>query len=539
MPLSLKDKFALLLTDRATFIKKTRGKLRGKIWFKDDSTIKFIAHNKKVWSDWISDAQHSVILFDYYQIAETEIARSYLLNVLAKKHNAKIVSYSHSKSSSPVWDKIYSSFNVDEHLKISLTSDQQARSSKLSNEIIINTKTKQELFDLTIFGVWIGVDIYEEFLMRYTEPTVIIDDSRLHNIIREGIDALIFWKEYLENNNIKAVISSHIGARIEKNLPLKIAGQLFNIPFYSTHARGMTHYPKPHQYYQEMEKRYMSYHEKFKTLTEDTQNEGINWAKGRLQKRLSGTIGVDLTHVTKSAFTSKISSKPVVTKSSRIKILVTTHEFYDSPNCYGNLLFTDFFEWLMFLGKISKKTNYDWYIKHHADSWPISKRVIKKIVDENPNFNLVPPETSFHQLANEGIDYVLTCYGSVGHECPLLGINVINAGNNPHMGYDFNWNPKTVDEYEDLLLNLGELKKEINFDDIYEFYYMNFKETGEIDDWIYPSYKKMLTELSLRERYGSSMFGYFLNSFTTEKHQLIISRMTDFIESGESGSPGH
>ena len=89
MALSLTNKFALLFTDRTTFIEKTRGKLRGKIWFKDDSTIKFMAHNKKVWSDWRSDAQHSVILFDYYQIAETEIARSYLLNVLAKKHNGR------------------------------------------------------------------------------------------------------------------------------------------------------------------------------------------------------------------------------------------------------------------------------------------------------------------------------------------------------------------------------------------------------------------------------------------------------------------
>ena len=459
------------------------------------------------------------------------------MNILAKKHNAKIVSYSHTKSSSPVWDKIYSSFNVDEHLKISLTSDQQARSSKLSNEIIINTKTKQELFDLEIYGVWIGVDIYEEFLMRYIKPTVIIDDSRLHNIIREGIDVLIFWKEYLEHNNVKAVISSHIGVRMEKNLPLKIAGQLFNIPFYSTHARNITHYPQPHLYSKEVEKHYLSYHQRFKALTEDTQNEGINWAKGRLKKRLSGIIGVDMEYATKSAFTSKISSKPVVTKNNRIKILVTTHEFYDSPNCYGGLLFLDFYEWLMFLGNISRKTNYDWYIKTHPDVLPISERVIKKIVDENPNFNLVPAETSFHQLATEGIEYVLTCYGSVGHECPLLGMNVINAGNNPHMGYDFNWNPKTVDEYENLLLSLGELKKEINFDDIYEFYFMNYSKTGIIDDWIYPSYEKMLTELSEKERYGSSIFQYFLNSLTTEKHQLIISRMTDFIESGETGSP--
>jgi len=530
------NRIKLLFFGPNAFLEKLLGAISGKIWYQDHNSKRFIQHNKKVWSDWRSDTPHSVILFDYYQIAETEIARSYLLNILAKKHNAKIVSYSYEKSGSAVWDKIYSSFNVDAHLKISLTSNQKSRSRKLCNEIIINTKTKQELFDLTIFGVWIGVDIYEEFLMRYLEPTVIMDDKRLHNTIRIGIDALVFWKEYLEHNNVKAIVSSHIGVR-RKNIPVKVAGQLFNIPFYSTHARNMTHYPKPHLYYQDVAKNFMSYHQKFKTLTESMQNEGINWAKGRMQKRFSGKIGVDMPYSTKTAFTSNVSSKPVVTISNRIKILVTTHEFYDSPNCYGGLIFLDFYEWLMFLGKISRKTNYDWYFKTHPDVSPLTEKVLKKIINKHPDFNLVPSETSFHQLSTEGIDYVLTCYGSVGHECPLLGMKVINAGNNPHMGYDFNWNPKTIEEYEDLLMSLPVLTKELKADDIYEFYYMNYEKIGIIDDWVYPSYNKMMSDLTIQERYRSTIFGYFLDTFSTDKHQQIISRMTDFIESGETGSP--
>jgi hypothetical protein len=537
MSLNLHEKIRLMLSDPGTFLEKVSGRIDSKIWIQDYNSKRFIKHSRKVWSNWLNKNSEAIILFDYYPVVETEIARSYLLNILAKKHNAKIVSYSHDKHIGSIWNKIYSSFNVDNHLKISLTSDQKARSIKLSNEIIINTNTKQDLFNLTIFGIWIGVDIYEEFLMKYTEPTVIIDDKRLHNIIRDGIDALIFWKEYFEDNNVKSVISSHIGVRIEKNLPLKIAGQLFNIPFYSTHARNITHYPQPHLYHKEVSKRYLSYHQKFETLSKDDQNEAINWAKGRLKERLSGAIGIDMAYATKSAFTSKIASTPVTNKTNKIKILVATHEFYDSPNCYGGLLFIDFYEWLMFLVKVSTKTNYEWYIKTHPDVLPISKRIIKNIVDKNQNFNLVPAGTSFHQLANEDIEYVLTCYGSVGHECPLLGMKVINAGNNPHMGYDFNWNPKTIEEYEDLLMNLPLLTKELKVDDIYEFYFMHNKKTGIIDDWIFPSYYKMISDLTEKERNGTSMFGYFLDTLSKDKHQKIISRMTDFIESGETGSP--
>jgi len=299
----------------------------------------------------------------------------------------------------------------------------------------------------------------------------------------------------------------------------------------------MTYYPEPHLYYKEVAKFYLSYHERFKRLQLSEQKKGLVWAEERIQKRFSGTIGVDMAWATKSAFTSNVSSKPVIKKSNRIKILVATHEFYDSPNCYGGLLFMDFYEWLMFLAKISEKTNYDWYLKNHPDELPISVRVTKEIVDANQNFNLIPSETSFHQLAEEGIEYVLTCYGSVGHECPLLGMKVINAGNNQHMGYDFNWNPKTVEEYEKLLMNLGSLKKNINPNDIFEFYYMQHKKLGIIDDWIFPSYARMLIDLTEKQRYGSEIFTYFLDALSPEKHQQIISRMSSFIDSGVSGSP--
>ena len=87
-------------------------------------------------------------------------------------------------------------------------------------------------------------------------------------------------------------------------------------------------------------------------------------------------------------------------------------------------------------------------------------------------------------------------------------------------------------------MNLDSLKKNINPNDIYEFYYMHHKMTGGIiDDWIYQSYSKMLTDLTEKQRYGSTIFPYFLDSLSTEKHQQIISRMSNFIDSGVSGSP--
>ena len=62
---------------------------------------------------------------------------------------------------------------------------------------------------------------------------------------------------------------------------------------------------------------------------------------------------------------------------------------------------------------------------------------------------------SHHQLIDEGIDFVLTVYGTVASELPIHGIKVINASvNNPHFYYNYCINPRSLKEYERILLNL-------------------------------------------------------------------------------------
>ena len=67
---------------------------------------------------------------------------------------------------------------------------------------------------------------------------------------------------------------------------------------------------------------------------------------------------------------------------------------------------------------------------------------------------MIPEETSHHQLIREGIKFVFTVYGTVGCEYPLIGAQVINAGNNPHIAYNFNWHPTSIKEHENLVLRL-------------------------------------------------------------------------------------
>jgi hypothetical protein len=525
------DLIQLLFIDPYRFIKKVKIKL-GIATF---DIKKIIKHNKKVWSDYKNSNSESIILFDYYPLAETELARSYLLNILAKKFNAKIVSYSVNRNiRSRIWDRIYYSYNVESHLSLNLSRLQKKESRLIYEKITPTIQTKQDLFDLHINDVWIGVDVYEEYLMRYKKPTVDMTDVRVRGILQEGIDILVFFIDYFNQHDVKAIDSSHIGVRLKSNLVPKIAGQLFNIPYYSAHARSVIYYPEPHLYHEAIKNEYMSYPSLFKSLDKKSQKEGLSWAKKRLDLRMSGNIGVDMSYSTKSAFTEIDYENTIVKDPSEINVLICTHEFYDSPNCYGGLLFTDFYEWLIYLSKLSKKTNYNWYVKTHPDAHHSSVDIIKSIVSENENFCLVPKNTSFKQLAYEGMDFALTCYGTIGHELPLLGIQVINAGVSPRVAYDFNYHPKSLDEYKGLLMNLP-IEKKLNIKKLYEFYFIQHKYVHSTDDFIFDSYEKSLSELSDSQRIGFEVFTYFLKSLTKKKHNNIISKIEKFIDSGKIG----
>jgi len=526
------DLIRLLFKDPYAFINK----IKIKAGIASPDVKQFINHNKKVWSDFKNSDPESIILFDYYPLAETELARSYLLNILAKRFNAKIVSYYTDKRiRSRIWDRIYSSCNIEEHLGVNLSSKQKRKSCAIYEKIAPTIQTKKDLFELHIYDVWIGIDVYEEYLMRYIKPTVDMADIRLKGILKEGIDILVFFIDYFNQYNVKVIDSSHIGVRLKSNLVPKIGGQLFDIPYYSAHARSSIHYPKPHLYYKAIKREYMTYPSIFQSLDKKSQKEGLSWAKKRLDLRMSGKVGVDMSYSTKSAFTEFDHEKTVVKNPDEVNVLICTHEFYDSPNCYGGLLFMDFYEWLMYLSRISKKTNYNWYVKTHPDAHHTSVNIIKSIVSESENFILVPKDTSFKQLAHEGIDFALTCYGTVGHELPLLGIQVINAGVNPRVAYDFNYHPDTLDEYRDLLMNLPNLEKNINIQKLYEFYFIQHKHVNSTDDFIFDSYKKTLLELSDSQRAGFEIFPYFLKNLTKGKHNSIISKIEKFIDSGKVG----
>ena len=202
----------------------------------------------------------------------------------------------------------------------------------------------------------------------------------------------------------------------------------------------------------------------------------IKWSKSRILKRFDGEIGVDMDYSIKSAFkknnlsyTKKLTE---IENNKKTKMLICSTCFYDNPHCYGKMMFTDFYEVLKFLGKISHEVDYDWYIKPHPDYLPGTLENLRKCLKFFKNCKIIDPETSFHELKNV-IDCAVTTYGSIGHELPLLGIPVINCSDiHPHMSFKFNYSPKSKSELTEIIKNKKFQIKDK--EDIYSFYYIHY-----------------------------------------------------------------
>ena len=100
---------------------------------------------------------------------------------------------------------------------------------------------------------------------------------------------------------------------------------------------------------------------------------------------------------------------------------------YDSPHVFGKMLFPDFYLWLKHIVNLSLKTNYQWYFKMHPENGLNDYMFIKSILKKNKNIKIISNKTNQNEIISMGINYVLTCFGSIGFEYAYKGITVINA----------------------------------------------------------------------------------------------------------------
>ncbi len=501
----------------------------------DKNSKRFVEHNRKLWSNFKKKEKNTPeILFEFNGMSSAIIAYSYLANVLSEKYQARIIAFSETKGWKSFFKKIfednhgkiYRSFGVSEFMSISLSKKQKNVAFLLFNKIYPGLKTKSDVERLMVDGALIGDLVYDTYLRKNSVPTINLTDRKFIDSLKSSIETYVFWQDYFESHNVKAINISHCVYNLA--IPVRIAVSK-EIPVYQIGASHAYRLSKDNLHAYNDFKYFPEY---FRNLPKDVQDAGLQEAKVRLDRRFAGEVGVDMVYSTKSAYTDEVK-KAVLKKSKRIKILVATHCFFDSPHPYGNNLFPDFYEWLSCLGEVSEETDYDWYIKTHPDYLPGNKEIIEYFLNKYPRFTLIPAEASHKQIIKEGINCALTVYGTLGFEYAALGVPVINASLcNPHIGYKFNLHPKNIEEYRKILSNLDYIDLEIDKKEVYEYYFMRF--IYNTDDWLFNNYIKIEEELGgYYEQFTPKVYEVWIREWTPSRHKNINSKLNSFIESGD------
>lgn len=407
----------------------------------------------------------------------------------------------------------------------------RTRAEQILREFQGSKPSKRNLERLEVDGLLVGDLFYDTFLRSRKAMTVDMNSKDFLNFLRDSIAHTVFWLQTMKSGQVNSVLVSH--GVYNMAIPLRAALHC-GIPGYLASGGHVIRLSadKPRSREESRDFRKL-----FGNLPLATQADGLQVARARIASRFKGEVDVDMLSSKTSSFTAPRSQR-LLSSTKTAKVLVSMHCFSDAPHAYGENLFPDFWEWLLFLGKTTSETEFEWYLKPHPDCVSSSEKAIQDLVRLFPGFTPLPAASSHHQLVSEGVTAALTVYGTLGFEYALFGIPVINASRvNPHIAYSFNYHPKTVEEYEQLIRNIPHLARPsaAQREEAVEYYFMRH---------VYCHSKNIfgadLADIRRRRAKGDNRkqdfsLGDFLSEWNSTKHEETMSALAKFIRSGKRG----
>ena len=369
----------------------------------------------------------------------------------------------------PVLSRIFRSFGSRQGLSWQWLKLDSVRLVYQALAAFFRLRTKTDVLDLEFNGVSLGSLVYDSYLRRYRKETIALKSwGLLWTVVQARLIAQR-CQQYFDTHQVALVIPGDV-AYIYSGIVARSA-ILRNIPTYSIVEIPCRLQKMGRDYYRRVP--YWKYSEEFERLNIDAKTNALKKAATMIRGRLDGNIDGNMAYMKQSAFGSSTNSRPVLSKNGKANILVLLHDFFDSPHIYRSMLFPDFWEWICFTLTQASNTPYNWYVKAHPNGLSGNANITAKLQAKFPNIQFIDPKLSNRQLAEEGLNTVFTVYGSAGHEFPYLSIPVVMAGDNPHVAYDFTYNPNSIDQYQKLIERAGHLTCNCQTQQLQEFYYMH------------------------------------------------------------------
>ncbi len=502
--------------------------------------LKFFRHNKKIFQNTKKNVKN-IILIEINNFYPNHILYSYLSNLLSQKYEAQIVGYQPNRANSITKKfksfllrciplsrvSIYKSFGLKEFLNLNdFKYNIDSNKIKRQYNLIIKEINYKKILNLKLENIYIGDLLYDDFLRKHLVGRVDLNDKVFLNHLYEFIKTFYLWLYYFKKKKVKSIILSH--DVYEYALPLRIA-QNFLIPSYIPDPYRLFCFNKKKNYTldQQMQKEINN------SLTANEKRYLLQIAKKKMKKKFSSKnnfIEFSEKNIITRDIKSFLRNHKNFFETKKTNILVACHCFYDAPHAFGNFFYDDFVDWLENLGKISEKTNYNWYLKKHPHSLNhnLANKILGNFIYKYKKFKIIPEDIDNRSLKNY-VDIVLTVHGSVAFEMAYLNKPVILASKPDHLkNFNFCIKPKNKFDYENILSDLEKIKIKINKNDIFKFYYLNYICT-------YDFAKISDAKKALKSQYFTpSIFNYWIKSISNSKNVFVVDELKNFINSNNT-----
>jgi len=510
---------------------------------------KFIIHNLKVFrfsNSKIINRKKSVVLIELARFPSYILSTSYFIESLRRIVGSDSVSFfgyypiliksifSYIKIFTYILNpfshfKLYNSFGVNKLLLLRSNKELRILIEKRKSNIINKIKSKKDLINLRINNIYIGDIFYDNYLRFNYKSTVDVSSKKFIKEFSNYIDLFFIWENFFKKNKVNYLIVSHCVYNLA--IPVRI-GLFRGVNCYLVGITKCIKLDKsgPFDGTAKQNREIFEY-------SKISKSKIYNITK----KKLDEKIDPKSNHYSEANLISRVRKNKVfhktetsykLIKNNKPNVVIFSHCYYDAPHNNGSFLFYDYFEWILYLGELSKKTDYNWYLKPHPHNVNNKLNIQQNnfFLNKYSNFNLIPSNVNNFDIINsKTLDCGLTVTGSVAYELALYSIPTILAGKSLfHKGYNFCSQPRNLAEYKNLIINIKNVNtiKKIKKNEIYEFYYSTYLTSWQFLD----NYEILMKELNFSlEKY--QLLHYWIKNFKIKKHNKLILELINFINS--------
>ena len=402
---------------------------------------------------------------------------------------------------------------------------------------VLKNAKGEDLQNLKINGLPAGRAIYEDILR--TSELSTIRTVRNKVCIKKMIH--ILWMvysldSYLKKHNPVFCIADDIAYHegIQLALFKKYGAKVYNMNIIGD---SKVYFNNDYTITRWGEIRCQEYHDEITKIGK----EAVKKAEELLDQRFHGKNGRDIDRGAfcgKEVINREEAEKKLGLEHGKKNIVIMAHTFTDAIFNYGNTCYKDYYDWIEKTLMIARRNDtVNWILKPHPTrkAYHESADSIESMFERNKENNMYFMSDDISAESIKDIaDVMITIGGNAGAEFSCFGIPVIILGKPYYRGFGYTIEPKTQEEYEELLLNIETITK-LNYEQIETakkvFFLRNTLEKTpcKFNDDLFQILRKQDKKMS--DEYALEMFES--NEGSDKYNNDIIEELIDYFENFE------